>query len=167
VNRNFNYFFSYSGVIRDHNGNQVPSGTLVQFIQQDRTQGPLNIIAEQPTTDGIARFGYALEASTGPGQFYITAASGDATISQAVDISIEDEAEVIIVVPTTAPTPTMTPSPTPTVTPSPTPTATPVPPPEPQEPGIRIALSELEMLLSMLTGLMIFFSRGAALGACR
>jgi hypothetical protein len=33
---------------------------------------------------------------------------------------------------------------------------TPVPPPEPEEPGIRIALSELEMLLSMITGLMIF-----------
>lgn len=152
-----------TGVIIDHNGNQVPDGTLVQFIQQDRIQGTLNIIAEEPTVNGIARLGYVLEASTGPGQFRITAASGEATISQAIDISIEDEAEVIIVVPTTAPTPTFTPSPTATTTPSPTPTATAIPPtrtpaptPEPLEPGIRIALSELEMLLSMMTGLMIF-----------
>lgn len=156
-----------TGVISDHNGNQVPDGTLVQFIQQDRIQGTLNIIAQQPTTNGIASLGYVLEASTGPGQFRITAASGEATISQAVDISIEDDAEVIIVVPTSAPTPTFTPSPTATTTPSPTPTATaipptvtPVPPPEPEEPGIRIALSELEMLLSMLAGLMVF-SAGA------
>ncbi len=152
-----------TGVIIDRNNNQVPDGTLVQFIQQDRIQGTLNIIAEQPTTNGIARLGYVLEASTGPGQYRITASSGDATISQAVDISIEEEAEVIVVVPTLEPTATSTPSPTPTNTPSPTPTVTPipptmtpVPPPEPEEPGIRIALSELEMLLSMITGLTIF-----------
>ena len=152
-----------TGIILDRNGNQVPDGTLVQFTQQDRIQGTLSIIDAVPTTNGIARLGYVLEASTGPGQYRITAASGGATISQAVDISIEEEAEVIIVVPTLAPTATATPSPTPTVTPSPTPTMTPVPPtmtpvppPEPEEPGIRIALSELEMLLSMITGLMIF-----------
>lgn len=152
-----------TGVIVDRNGHQVPDGTLVQFIQQDRIQGTLNIIAEVPTLNGVARLGYVLEASTGPGQFRITAASGEATISQAVDISIEDEAEVVIVVPTSAPTPTFTPSPTATTTPSPTPTvtpipptSTPIPPPEPQEPSIRIALSELEMLLSMLTGLVIY-----------
>ncbi len=152
-----------TGVITDHNGNQVPDGTLVQFTQQDRIQGTLNIIAEEPTLDGIARLGYVLEASTGPGQFRITASSGGTTISQAVDISIEDEAEVIIVVPTSAPTATVTASPTPTNTPVPTatatavpPTVTPAPPPEPQEPGIRIALSELEMVLSMLSGLMVF-----------
>jgi beta-N-acetylhexosaminidase len=152
-----------TGVIVDHNGNQVPDGTLVQFIRQDRIQGTLNIIAEVPTMNGVARLGYVLEASTGPGQFRITAAAGEATISQAVDITIEDNAEAVIVVPTSAPTPTITPSPTATTTSTPTPTVTPIPPtrtpvptPEPQEPSIRIALSELEMLLSMVSGLMIF-----------
>jgi beta-N-acetylhexosaminidase len=152
-----------TGIIVDHNGNQVPDGTLVQFIRQDRIQGTLNIIAEVPTMNGVARLGYVLEASTGPGQFRITAAAGEATISQAVDITIEDNAEAVIVVPTSAPTPTMTPSPTATATSTPTSTVTPIPPtitpaptPEPQEPSIRIALSELEMLLSMVTGLMIF-----------
>jgi beta-N-acetylhexosaminidase len=152
-----------TGVIVDHNGNQVPDGTLVKFIQQDRIQGTLNIIAEEPTKNGVARLGYVLEASTGPGQFRITASAGEATISQAVDISIEGNAEAVIVVPTLAPTPTETPSPTATATASPTPTITPIPPtrtpvptPEPQEPSIRIALSELEMLLSMFTGLLIF-----------
>ena len=151
-----------TGVIVDRNGNQVPDGTIVHFIQQDRIQGTVSIIAEEPTTAGVARLGYVLEVSTGPGQFRITTTSGEATISQAVDISIEEEAEVIIVVPTLAPTATFTPMPTATNTPFPTPTATisptetPVPPPEPQEPGIRIGLSELEMVLSMLTGLLIF-----------
>ena len=41
---------------------------------------------------------------------------------------------------------------------------TPVPPPEPQEPGIRIELSELEMLLSMLTGLLIFAAGALFIG---
>ncbi len=152
-----------TGVIRDRNGNQVPDGTIVHFVQQDRIQGTLNIIAEESTTGGVARLGYVLEASTGPGQFRITATSGEATISQAVDISIEEEAEVVIVVPTSAPTPTMTPSPTatntfvPTATATIPPTNTPVPPPPaPEEPGIRIGLSEVEMVLSMLSGLMIF-----------
>ncbi|MFN2138090.1 MAG: glycoside hydrolase family 3 N-terminal domain-containing protein, partial [Candidatus Promineifilaceae bacterium] len=152
-----------TGVIVDRNGNQVPDGTMVQFIRQDRIQGTVNIISESPTVGGVSRLDYVLEASTGPGQYRITAASGAATISQAVDISIEDEAEVVVVVPTAAPTATATASPTPTQTPEPTatltpvpPTMTPAPPPEPLEPGIRIELSELEMLLSMLSGLLMF-----------
>lgn len=161
-----------TGIIYDHNGNQVPDGTIVQFIQQDRIQGAVTIVSEVPTTNGVARLDYVLGASTGPGQFRITAASGEATLSQAVDISIAEEAEVVIVIPTSVPTPTVTPSPTPTATPAPTltpsppPTNVPLPTPPPQEPGIRIALSELEMLLSMFSGLalftmaVLFFGRG-------
>ncbi len=151
-----------TGLIYDHNGNQVPDGTIVQFIQQDRIQGTVTIVAEVPTNSGVARLDYVLGASTGPGQFRITAASGEATLSQAVDISIADEAEVVIVIPTSVPTPTITPSPTPTVTPEPSPTASPPPTnvpeptPPPEEPAIRIALSEVEMLVSMVTGLMLY-----------
>jgi beta-N-acetylhexosaminidase len=151
-----------TGLIYDHNGNQVPDGTIVQFIQQDRILGTVTIVSEVATTNGVARLDYVLGASTGPGQFRITAASGEATLSQAVDISIADEAEVVIVIPTSMPTPTSTPSPTPTMTPEPTitpsppPTNVPDPTPPPEEPAIRIALSELEMLLSMVTGLLLF-----------
>ncbi len=150
-----------TGIIVDKNGNPVPNGTIVQFIQSDRIQGTINIIAEVPTEDGMARLDYVLAAQTGPGQFRITAQSGEAEISQEVDISIEDEAQVAIIVPTSiptaTPTPTNTPEPTatPTATPTIAPTATPEPPPVPREPGIRIGLSELEMLLTMFTGLIV------------
>lgn len=150
-----------TGKILDKNGNPVPDGTIVQFFQSDRIQGTVNIIAGVPTHQGVARLDYVLAAQTGPGQFRITAKTGEAEISQEVDISIEDAAQIAIIVPTTAPTetptPTNTPEPTETATPTPTtaPTATPVPPPAVPEPGIRIGLSELEMLLTMFTGLII------------
>jgi beta-N-acetylhexosaminidase len=161
-----------TGIIRDRNGNLVPNGTIVQFVQRDRIQGTVNIIAEVPTENGTSRLDYVLEARTGPGQFRITASAGEATISQEVDISIEDEAQVAIIVPTTVPTATATPTTTPTATtvpsatPTPSPTATPLPPPPPpSEPGIRIALSELEMLLTMFTGLVIIVSATLLFGS--
>ncbi len=162
-----------TGAISDKNGNAVPDGTIVQFIQSDRIQGTVNIIAEVPTQQGIAKLDYVLAAQTGPGQFRITAKSGDAAISQEVDISIEDEAQVAIIVPTSAPTATATPTntPTPTVTPTATPTNTPTPiptpPPPPPEPGIRIGLSELEMLLTMFTGLIVVVTGALLIGQDR
>ncbi len=160
-----------TGVIRDRNGNQVPDGTIVQFVQRDRIQGTVNIIAEVPTVDGMSRLDYVLEARTGPGQFRITAVAGKAEISQEVDISIEDQAQVAIIVPTAAPTATATPTQTPTATivpsatPTPPPTSTPMPILPPEEPGIRIALSELEMLLTLFTGLIIVVTGALLLGS--
>lgn len=151
-----------TGIIHDHNGNPVPDGTLVQFIQEDRIQGVISIIAESSTLNGVAQLDYVLEARTGPGQFRITAVSGEATVSQQVDIAIGGAAQVAIIVPT--PTATNTPQPTATVTDTPEPTDTPVPSPtitptpvpvEPEEPAVRIALSEFQMLLAMLTGLLV------------
>ncbi len=149
----------------------VPDGTIVQFVQRDRIQGTVNIISEVPTENGTSRLDYVIEARTGPGQFRITALAGDATISQEVDIAIEDEAQVAIIVPTSAPTATATPTATPTATtvpsatPTPPATATPLPPPPPTEPGIRIALSELEMLLTMFTGLVIIVAAALLFGS--
>jgi len=149
-----------TGVILDHNRNPVPDGTLVQFIQRDRIQGLVNIIASVPTSNGVAALDYVLEASLGQGQFRITAVSGAADISQEVDISIQGDARVAIIVPTPAPTETNTPRPTPTATAEPTetpaPIATPMPatPTPPQEPGIRIELSEFLMFFGVLMGLL-------------
>lgn len=150
-----------TGVILDRNGNQVPDGTPVQFIQRDRITGSVNIIAEVPTSGGIARLDYVLEASTGPGQFRITAQSGEARVSQEVDIAIEEQAQVAIIVPTPLPTETPTPTPTatPTAVPSPTSTppatATPTPPPPEEEPGLFIQLSEFQLLVAMTLGVML------------
>lgn len=160
-----------TGIIRDHNGNPVPDGTPVRFIQEDRIQGLISIIADRPTQSGIAALDYVLEARTGPGQFRITAVSGDAVVSQQVDIAIEGAAQVAIIVPT--PTATATPEPTATSTETPEPTDTPLPPPTvpptpepivPQEPAVRISLSDFQMLVAVLTGLLVVGSVAAAAG---
>jgi hypothetical protein len=154
-----------TGVIHDHNGNPVPDGTLVQFIQQDRIQGFVNVIAERTTVDGVANLDYLLEARTG--NFRITAAAGDARASQEVDIVIGESAIVSVNTPTPAPTSTATPTGTPTQTatatvpPSPTATDTPQPTstpslvdsePDNDVPGILVGL---QMLLAFAVGLLV------------
>jgi beta-N-acetylhexosaminidase len=153
-----------TGIILDHNGKPVPDGTLVQLIQRDLVQGLENIIAEAPTTNGVAQLDYLLEARAGPGQFLLTAVSGEAKQSEEVDIIIEGTvAAAAIFSPTPAPTSTATASPTATATPSPTTTPTPQEPTgtpiavvaPPQEPGIRIELSEFQMLTAVMLGLLL------------
>ena len=148
--------------VLDHNGRPVPDGTLVRFILRNRVQGTVTILGDRPTTGGIAQLDYVLDASMGPGQFRITAESGDATLSQEVDITIEEDAQLAIIIPTPAPTETVTPSPTPTATPPPTPTlrpqlptATPPTPTLPEEEGWLIALSEMRALVGVVTGLLL------------
>jgi len=150
-----------TGTILDRNGRPVPDGTLVRFILRNRVQGTVTVLGDRPTTNGIAQLDYVLDASMGPGQFRITAESGDATVSQEVDIVIEDDAQLAIIVPTAAPTHTPTPEPTATPTPEPTetpppqlPTATPPRPGPTEEPGWLIGLSEARTLLAVLSGLL-------------
>lgn len=150
-----------TGVIVDKNGNAVPDGTLVRFILRNRVQGTVTILGDRPTTGGVAQLDYVLDASMGPGQFRITAESGEATLSQEVDITIEEDAQLSIIIPTPAPTETVTPSPTPTSTPEPTftpepqlPTATPATAMPEEEAGWLIGLSELRSLLGVFTGLL-------------
>lgn len=157
-----------TGRITDHNGNTVPDGTLVRFILRNRVQGTITILGDRPTTNGIAQLDYVLDASMGPGQFRITAESGEARLSQEVDISIEEDAQLAIIIPTPAPTETVTPTPEPTDTPAPTatpepdpPTATPEPEP-PDEPGWLIRLDKLQSLLGMFVGLIILGVAGHA-----
>jgi beta-N-acetylhexosaminidase len=152
-----------TGVIVDHNGNPVPDGTPVQFIQQDRLQGFVNVIGEQPTIGGVANLDYLLEARAG--NFRITAAAGAAQGSQEVDIVIGENAVVSVSTPTPGPTSTATvtltptPSATPTPVPSPTPTwtpeptATPVPVPPPPEATVTKIIDEFQLLLGFGLGL--------------
>ncbi len=156
-----------TGVIYDYNGNPVPDGTVVQFMQQDRLEGFTSILGERLTTDGVAELDYVLEARTG--QFRITATAGDARNSQLIDISISDNRGMVVEVtltPAPTETPTPTPSPTATVTPSPTPTptATVAAPSPPPEPGVEITLTDVQMLLSVVMGLVLVSSAGVALG---
>ena len=150
-----------TGVVVDKNGHQVPDGTLVRFVLRNRVQGTVTILGDRPTTDGIAQLDYVLDASMGPGQFRITAESGEALLSQEVDIVIEEDARLSIIIPTAAPTATATATFTPTVTPEPSvtpqpepPPVTPAAPPPAPEPGWLIGLSDLRSLLGVVTGLM-------------
>ena len=163
-----------TGQILDHNGNPVPDGTPVEFVQQDRIQGFVNVIAEKATIDGIANLDYLLEARTG--NFRITANAGEAFASQEIDIVIGENAVVSINTPTA--TPTLTPAPTNTPTPSstptlattqtplptPTPTATPEPPPETVERILSFFLVESESLLVLTLGVIMSGTAGYLVG---
>lgn len=153
-------------IIVDNNGNPVPDGTLVRFIQRDRVAGLVNIIDEVPTVDGVAQLDYVLESRTEGGQFRIVAEAGTATISIEIDIMVADSdtgsAQISIITPTPLPSPTEAPTATVTVTatepatntPAPTSTSIIVESP-PQEPGIRIELSEFWLLTAVISGLLL------------
>ncbi|MEM8861577.1 MAG: hypothetical protein AAGD96_24905, partial [Chloroflexota bacterium] len=149
-----------TGIISDLNGNPVPDGTIVEFTQEDRVQGGYSVIAEVRTIEGQASFDFVL--SDRVGQFRLRASAGQAIASDEVDIAIleNETAQVEVITPTPRPTETPTPTLIPTATPTaipptqtPTPTVTPIPTVEPTEPEIRITLSELQTLGSMLIGL--------------
>ncbi|MGH2537828.1 MAG: glycoside hydrolase family 3 N-terminal domain-containing protein [Candidatus Promineifilaceae bacterium] len=124
-----------TGVILDQNGNRIPDGTPVLFIQEDRIQGFRNVIAERPAIGGVANLDYLLEARAG--NFRITVQAGQAQASQEVNIVIGESAVVSVNTPTPGPTltiaPSTTPAPTetPTLAPSPAPTLTAAPSPTP------------------------------------
>lgn len=160
-----------TGVIVDNNGNPVPDGTLVRFIQRDRVAGLVNIIDEVPTVEGIAQLDYVLETRTEGGQFRIRVEAGAATISQEIDIMVgateSGVAQISIIDPTPQPTEANTAVPSPAITATTPATDTPVPtstsaqvPLPPQEPGVRIELSEFWLLTAVIGGLLV--SGGAA-----
>ena len=155
-----------TSIIFDRNGNHVPDGTLVQFIQEDRVNGFSNVIAEVPTKGGLAQIDYLLEARTGQSLLTITARAGSATSSDEMTLAIGDNVVVIIESPTPGPTPfpsrTPTASPTPSATlrPSVTPTATPTPLPINESPALEIPLPNVQRLAGALAGLMVVSSAG-------
>jgi beta-N-acetylhexosaminidase len=163
-----------TGVIRDHNGNEVPDGSIVQFVQQDRIQGFVNVIADRPTVGGVANLDYLLEAQAG--NFRITAVSGSAHSSTEVNIVIGENAVVSVNRPTPMPSATATATLTPTatatatLTPTVTPTSTPAPdetatPNERQAAGSAGAAGgEGPLLLGFLLGLVATAGAGYALG---
>ena len=108
-----------TGVILDHNGNEVPDGTVVRFSLYHNGENVPAQIAESQTTLGIARASLLIDAS---GEINIRAESGSATNSDVVTLEIPPEA---VTATPPEPTQTVTPSPTPTETPTETPTSTP------------------------------------------
>ncbi len=114
-----------SGIILDHNGNQVPDGTIVHFnLYHDGENVPAQIV-EALTSQGIARGTLLIDQS---GEITIRADSGSATNSDVLIFEIPPES--ITSTPqaaTQSPTPSSTPTTTPTITLSPTPQSTTIP----------------------------------------
>jgi len=106
-----------TGIIVDHNGHQVPDGTVVRFmIDTGSTSGSVETV-ETTTTDGIAKTAYRIPSK---GILGITVQADPATVSQTLRLDITDTGGVLTAIePTTIPTES---------TPTDVITATPVPP---------------------------------------
>jgi beta-N-acetylhexosaminidase len=109
-------------LIIDHNGNQVPDGTIVQFMLYHDAESVPTQVVESQTSQGIAKGDLMIDQS---GEINILAESGQA-VSDVLNIEIPPE----LVTSTPLP-PTQTPTYTYTSTLNPTNTTTPTPPPTP------------------------------------
>jgi beta-N-acetylhexosaminidase len=99
-----------TGVIRDHNGNPVPDGTVVQFsmVLTGEGGGILKQV-DTTTTQGISRTSFGLDK---PGLLEIRAASVPATISEVLQLDVSQSGAVAVTV--VVPELTESPEPTPT-----------------------------------------------------
>ena len=160
-----------TGTILDKNGNPVPDGTNVRFVVEDFSGTLVDILAERETVGGVATYTY-IQPDAFAGRIRIRAQSGEAELSDEVNIS-GDQLSVATPTPeptaTPEPTPipaTPTPEPTATVPPStdvPPPTITPMPTEEPV-PEVSITLPEGQALLSMIAGLSLVVALSAGIG---
>ncbi len=108
-----------TGIILDHNGNQVPDGTIVQFSLYHSGEGVPSQIVESQTSQGIARANLLIDES---GEINIRAESGQAVTSDILTFDIPPVAGT-----STPSSATQTPTHTPTTTASPTITPTSIP----------------------------------------
>ncbi len=114
-----------TGLIYDHNGNQVPDGTVVRFNLYHDGETNASQTIEGQTLQGIARANLLIDQS---GEIIIRAESGSATISDALTFEIPPESGTVTpITPTETPPPTLTPTSTATLTTTPTLQVTPIP----------------------------------------
>lgn len=100
-----------TGSIRDHNGKQVPDGTVVQFSMRLTGEGG-GILqqVESVTTDGVARASFGLD---NPGLLEIRVVSEPAVISEVLQLDVSTSGEVAVIVVTPELTQLTDPTPTP------------------------------------------------------
>lgn len=100
-----------TGSIRDHNGKQVPDGTVVQFSMRLTGEGG-GILqqVESTTTDGVARASFGLD---NPGLLEIRVVSEPAVISEVLQLDVSTSGEVAVIVVTPELTQLTEPTPTP------------------------------------------------------
>ncbi len=108
-----------TGVIVDTNGNQVPDGTVVEFILVQQGDGLAQTTVEATTQRGVAKTSVSLERL---GLLTITARSDPARVSETLQLNVQEDVPALATV--ISPTLVPTASPEPTATPlAPTPTA--------------------------------------------
>lgn len=102
-----------TGVIQDHNGHQVPNGTVVQFsmLLTGEGGGILQQV-ESVTTDGVAKAAFGLDK---PGLLEIRVASEPAVISEVLQLDVSQSGEVVVTVVVPELTQSIVPTPVPTV----------------------------------------------------
>jgi beta-N-acetylhexosaminidase len=111
-------------LILDHNGNQVPDGTIVQFMLYHDAESVPTQLVESQTSQGIANGNLVIDQS---GEINILAESGQA-VSDVLNIEIPPESVTSTPLPPTqTSTHTYTPTVNPTNTTTPTPSPTPIP----------------------------------------
>jgi beta-N-acetylhexosaminidase len=111
-------------LIVDHNGNQVPDGTIVEFMLYHDAESVPTQLVESQTSQGIAKGNLVIDLS---GEINILAESGQA-VSDVLNIEIPPESVTSTPLPPTqTPTHTYTPTVNPTNTTTPTPSPTPIP----------------------------------------
>lgn len=114
-----------TGIIVDHNGNQVPDGTIVRFVLYHDAESVPAQVVESQTKQGIAQGILVIDQS---GEINIQAESGQAVTSDVINIEIPPELVTTTPLsPTPIPTSTSTSTIIPTNTSFPTPTMTPAP----------------------------------------
>jgi beta-N-acetylhexosaminidase len=114
-----------TGIILDHNGNQVPDGTIVQFNLYHNGDGVPSQVVESQTSQGIAQANLLIDQS---GEINIRAQSGQAINSDTLTLEIPPEPGTYTPFPATqTPTHTSTPTASQTITPTSTPQATAIP----------------------------------------
>jgi len=74
-----------TGIIKDHNGNPVPDGTIVRFIIDTQTSSGTVEQIEAQTTNGFARTGYRIPDK---GTVLLKVTADPATVSQILQIEI-------------------------------------------------------------------------------
>ena len=114
-----------SGIIVDHNGNQVPDGTIVRFMLYHAGENTPSQIIESQTSQGTANGNLMIDQS---GEINIRAESGQALTSDILSFEIPSETSTETPpVSTQTQVPTHTPTLSPTDTPTSTPAATVIP----------------------------------------
>ena len=143
-----------TGVIYDNNHNQVPDGTVVQFMEtiSGASGGTVQQI-NTTTIQGIAHAAFRIQTA-GLLEFRVASDPAETSALIRLDISAGEAAAITAIAPSTATqTATETPSATPTATLTSTPTPTPIPPPP--VPGMGDWL--LAVLVSWVGAAIIFY----------